>query len=205
MKSLNPHWEAEYRDQTAITFGPPSEELVTLADRLSPETDVLDVGCGDGRNALVFANRGFRVRAFDISEAGINKLRIRAASQGLEIDAWVQDIRHFDFDQSYGLIICHGVLHLLGFGVCRKFLKETRDHTVEGGFNVHTVFTDRFPPPPDLRPFVRRLFKEGELRDIYRDWEIEKFESYIKSDQHSGGVQHRHPINKLVARKPCGV
>lgn len=205
MTDPRPHWEEAYRDPTASAFGPPSEELVALADRLDPESVILDAGCGEGRNALFFAGRGFRVHAFDLSEAGINKLGARAASQGLAVDSWIQDIGSFEFARAYGLIICHGVLHLLEPEVCGRFLEELRDHTVEGGFNVHAVFTDRFPPPPELAPFVRRPFKEGELRDLYGDWEIEGFESYIKEDHHPGGVQHRHPINKLVARKPRDV
>jgi tellurite methyltransferase len=203
MNSKQPFWEVGYGNPTADTFGAPSEELVALADSLALNTVVLDVGCGDGRNAFLFAGRGFHVRAFDVSETGVKKLRARTALRGLEIDAWVEDIRDFIFDRTYGLIICHGVLHLLEPRVCSQFLEDLRRHTVEGGFNVHTVFTDRLPTPPDLEAFVKRLFKEGEIRDIYGDGDIERFESYIKVDEHPGGVQHMHPINKLVARKPC--
>jgi len=202
MNDKRPFWEIGYGNTAADTFGVPSKELVDLAEKLNLGTAILDVGCGDGRNAILFAERGFRVRAFDVSEAGVNKLRTRAALRGLEIDAWVQDAHDFEFDRTYGLIICHGVLHFLEPGDCDQFLEELRHHTEGGGYNVHTVFTDRLPTPPDLRPFVRRHFKEGEIRDIYRNWIIERFESYIKEDQHPGGLEHRHSINKLVARKP---
>ena len=203
MSDVQPFWEAGYQDQDAETFGSPSEELVVLADTLAPDTVVLDVGCGDGRNAIHFASRGFRVRAFDISATGVRKLKARAGSRDLEIDAWVQDIREFKFDRSYGLILCHGVLHFLEPRFCNQFLEVMRRHTAQCGLNVHTVFTNRLKPPSDLTPFLQRIFKEGEIRDMYRDWEIELFESYIKVDEHPGGIRHRHPINKLVARKPC--
>jgi ADP-ribosyl-[dinitrogen reductase] hydrolase len=203
MNGKRPFWEIGYGDAAADTFGVPSKELVDLADKLAPETVILDAGCGDGRNALLFAERDFRVRAFDVSETGVEKLRTHASQRGLEIDAWVQDVRDFEFDRTYGLIICHGVLHFLERGDCDRFLEELRRHTVSGGYNVHTVFTDRLPTPRDLKPFVRRHFKEGEIRDIYSNWLIERFESYVKEDHHPGGAQHRHSINKLVARKPC--
>jgi tellurite methyltransferase len=196
-----PFWKACYEDERADTFGPPSEEIRDLADRLPPSTEVLDVGCGDGRNALYLARRGLRVRAFDSSAAAIDKLH-RAAARGLSIEAWAADIATFEFDRSYGLVIAHGVLHLLEPGVCDRFLTAAREHTLPAGVHVHAVFTDTIAPPPDLAPFVLRLFREGELRELYADWEVELFRSYVKEDAHPGSPPHRHAIDKLVARKP---
>jgi hypothetical protein len=65
---------------------------------------------------------------------------------------------------------------------------------------VVVVFTDRIPPPPDLAAHVRGLFTEGELRDQYRGWSVARWEAYTLEDEHPGGVRHRHPINKIVAR-----
>ncbi|MFC0560655.1 class I SAM-dependent methyltransferase [Halalkalibacter alkalisediminis] len=36
---------------------------------------LLDIGCGEGKDAVFFARNGYDVTAFDISNAGIEKTR----------------------------------------------------------------------------------------------------------------------------------
>lgn len=64
---------------------------------------------GEGRNAIFLAERRFRVRAFDCSEAAIAKLRRRAATRRVDIEAWVGDLADFELDRSYGVIVATGV------------------------------------------------------------------------------------------------
>jgi SAM-dependent methyltransferase len=64
-----PFWEAGYSDAAAPgVFGPPSEEIRSVVARLPAAARVLDLGCGDGRNALLLLERGFRVTAIDVSQ-----------------------------------------------------------------------------------------------------------------------------------------
>ena len=199
---MEPFWEGIYEDPDAHAFGPPSEELVALLPRLPVGAEVLDLGCGDGRNALVFAAAGFHVRALDKSRAGIERLRSRALRRGLAIVSEIRDLTDYSPDGSFDLVITHGVLHLLEPGPCERLLGDVRAATRRGGWNVHVVFTDRLPQPDDLAAFVHRPFREGELRERYVGWEIELFRSYTLEDEHPGGIRHRHAINKIVARKP---
>ena len=74
--------------------------------------------------------------------------------------------------------------------------------TFGGPINVVVVFTDRLPPPDDLKDLCIGLFHEGEIFSLYADWEIELEQSYVFDDEHPGGIQHTHPVNKVVARKP---
>jgi tellurite methyltransferase len=202
MTQETPFWEAAYRDLDVDTFGSVSEEIVELAATLPPGAYALDMGCGEGRNALYLADRGMEVHAFDLSLPGIHKLRSRAGAMAGRLQTWVQDIRTFTFRRQYELIVLHGVLHLLEREVWGRVLEAARYHTKSNGWHVVTVFTDRLPPPPDLAAHMRGLFKEGELREQYRDWSVSRWETYTLEDEHPGGVHHRHPINKIVAQKP---
>lgn len=199
--SERPFWEAGYEDPDVETFGPASEEIVELAVALPAGACALDVGCGEGRNALCLAEQGVVVDAFDRSLPGIQKLRSRAGSADVRIRAWVQDLETFSFRREYELIVAHGVLHLLEREVWQSVLASVRRHTKPGGWNVVVVFTDRLPPPQDLAVHMRGLFREGELRDQYRGWSVTRWEAYTLEDEHPGGVRHRHPINKIVAQK----
>lgn len=53
---------------------------------------VLDIACGEGRNALFLARRGYRVTAIDISDVGISKGERQARLEGLSIDFRIMDL-----------------------------------------------------------------------------------------------------------------
>jgi tellurite methyltransferase len=76
----------------------------------------LDLGCGVGRHALLLADAGFEVEAFDGSETGLSVLRETAASRGLTLglqhgnaDALPYADGSFDFVLSWN-VIYHGTL-----------------------------------------------------------------------------------------------
>ncbi len=77
---------------------------------------VLDLGCGVGRHALLLAEAGFVVEAFDGSETGLDELRRTATARGLTLgikhgnaDALPYDDGAFDFVLSWN-VIYHGTL-----------------------------------------------------------------------------------------------
>ena len=194
-----PFWEKAYQVPDADTFGRPSAEIIRLAEQLPPGSSVLDLGCGEGRNALFLAAQHLAVDACDISSAGIAKLKAHAAKEDLAIDAWVADLAAFEFSRDYDAIIAHGVLHLLPRADWARLIAAMRQHTKPGGVNIVAVFTDDIPPPDDLAPFMRGLFKKGELATHYADWRLDINESYVLEDEHPGDIRHRHPIDKVVA------
>lgn len=75
---------------------------------------ILDVGCGNGQYAVLFAMFGAEVEAFDISQVGIEQGRRFARENGVE------DRCHFDVrnasdmgyaDESFDFVVFHEVLH----------------------------------------------------------------------------------------------
>ena len=197
-----PFWEAVYRDPGAEAFGAPAEEVVRVAGRLPADARALDLGCGDGRNAMALAERGVRVDAVDRSEAGVRRLRARARDAGVEVAVWVQELETLTLRRHYELVVAHGVLHLLTPRARDRVLERTQEHTAPGGWNIVAVFTDRIPSPPDLAPHTHGLFAEGELKEHYDGWTVDEWRAYTLEDEHPGGIRHRHAVNKIVARKP---
>ena len=57
----------------------------------------LDIGMGQGRNALFLAALGWQVTGFDISEVGVKQAQAEAKKRGLKIDAQVGDVDKFDY------------------------------------------------------------------------------------------------------------
>lgn len=199
-----PFWEESYkRIGSADTFGDgrPSTELHDLVNRLPPGAKAIDLGCGEGRNALFLAENGLDVTAVDISESGIAKLRHLADQKRLVIVTEVQDMREYIFTDTYDLIVAHGCLHLIERECWMSLLNDIKIHTSPEGYNVIAVFADKIPPPDDIKEFTVGLFHEGELFRFYEGWRIILKESYEFDDEHPGNLKHSHAANKLVAQK----
>lgn len=74
-------WDERYNEQDQLFSGNPNSVLVTDAADLPPG-QALDVGCGEGGDAVWLARRGWRVTAIDISRVALE----RAAAAAREHD-----------------------------------------------------------------------------------------------------------------------
>ncbi|AZZ56524.1 class I SAM-dependent methyltransferase [Rathayibacter iranicus] len=78
------HWEARYADSERIWSGQPNAALVALVGELPPAR-VLDLGAGEGADALWLAALGWRVTGLDLSETALVRAREAAAKQGADV------------------------------------------------------------------------------------------------------------------------
>ena len=109
-----PFWEDSYKFEDVATFGiEPNPTIKEKWPLFAEGGIVLDVGCGEGKNAIYLTQKGFIVDAFDISESGIDKLKRLAAKSNVIINAWVQDLRGYDFQKEYDVVTTHGTLHFV--------------------------------------------------------------------------------------------
>jgi SAM-dependent methyltransferase len=81
-------WDARYAATDTLWTFEPSRFLAAEAAPLPPGR-ALDAACGEGRNALWLAERGWRVTAVDFSRVALERGRAVAAERGLEV-AWVE-------------------------------------------------------------------------------------------------------------------
>jgi SAM-dependent methyltransferase len=76
------------------------------------DSEVLEVGCGLGTDAINFARRGARYTGIDLTEASIDLVRKRFELEGLTATLRVADAEALPFgDASFDLVYSHGVLH----------------------------------------------------------------------------------------------
>jgi len=80
---------------TRDALGAPTPVLVDFPDGLDRETlRVLDVGCGQGRDAIFIARKGHRVVGVDITANGIRDLKAVAAREELRIELLERSLDH---------------------------------------------------------------------------------------------------------------
>jgi SAM-dependent methyltransferase len=78
------YWDERYRSADRLWSGQPNAQLVEQAADLKPG-DALDVGSGEGADAIWLAERGWTVTAADISAVALERAAGHAAARGAEI------------------------------------------------------------------------------------------------------------------------
>jgi SAM-dependent methyltransferase len=83
-------WTERYAAAAMVWDTNPNQFVVAACSTLRPGR-ALDLGAGEGRNALWLAGRGWTVTAVDFASTAVSRISSRAAVQGLSVDAIVAD------------------------------------------------------------------------------------------------------------------
>jgi SAM-dependent methyltransferase len=80
-------WDARYARAGRVWSGRPNGSLVVEVEGLEPGS-ALDVGCGEGADAVWLAARGWRVTALDVSRVALARGRQAAEAASVDVE-WV--------------------------------------------------------------------------------------------------------------------
>jgi len=174
-------------------------EIIRPSRNFQPK--LIDLGCGEGRNAVYFAKHGFDVVGLDISEVGLEKTRNYAEQEGVNVKTIKANITSFQLTETYDAIFSTGTLHFLPVKVRRQHFQNYKNCTSPTGINVISVFVRKpfIPKAPDTIA-KEYSFRSGELMSYYWDWEIFYCTEEI-FDCMSSGVPHKHAVNRIIARR----
>lgn len=165
---------------------------------------VLDIGCGEGKDAVFFAKCGYAVTAFDISEQGIEKAKKLAAYNKVDVNFFKADFFDYRPDMEYDIIFSSGVLHFILPTERKEICESLKAHTADNGINALNVFVEKpfIARAPDSTgdEEKRRLWYSGELFGYYHDWLFHTCQEEI-FDCNSGGIPHKHCMDTLIAQK----
>jgi SAM-dependent methyltransferase len=75
-------WEDHYHRRERVWSGRPNPALVDVVGSLRPGT-ALDLGCGEGGDAIWLARQGWRVNAVDVSATALDRVAADAATAGV--------------------------------------------------------------------------------------------------------------------------
>ncbi len=116
--------------------------LETIRKYISdPETPMLEIGCGEGRDAKAVLEKGYRLLATDISPEAVAycKAHIPARSGGFA----VLDCVRGEHPDKYGFIYAVAVIHMLVLDEDRNaFYAFVRDHLAENGLALICTMGD---------------------------------------------------------------
>lgn len=99
--------------QTENLFGAPYPELVEFFASRQTRGRVLDIGCGQGRDAIAIAGLGYEVLGIDNSAVGIDQMLAIAKKEGLSIEGKVADIFEYTGFHDSDFILYDSMFHFL--------------------------------------------------------------------------------------------
>lgn len=95
---------------------PTPEVLKWIIDNNIDKKDTIcEIGCGEGRDALFLASKGYKITGVDVSEEAIDKCNELSMKKELEISWIVDDIIYPKYikDRKFKFIYSIGTLHML--------------------------------------------------------------------------------------------
>ncbi|MCL2828109.1 MAG: methyltransferase domain-containing protein [Oscillospiraceae bacterium] len=161
---------------------------------------LLDICCGEGKDAVFFANNGYIVSAFDIAASGLDKGRKLAEQNGCTVNFFTADVRDFIPDVEFDIIYTSGGLLYFAPEQRREMIDAYKKKTAPGGLHAMNTFVDKpfIPRAPDSED-SERYWKSGELFSCYHDWHFRWTKTEDIFDCTSGGVPHKHCMDTLLA------
>ena len=186
-------WDARYRDEPDLWTKDPNAPLVQFAAELEPGR-ALDVGAGDGRNAIWLATQGWTVTAIDLSTVARERAAERAAARGAALECIVADWRDHDFGEAAFELVVVSFMHPLPDERETLFARVARA-LVPGGhvFTVGVVLADHGRRGP---PDAERLYTVQRVQDALRGFELLRCEEHTYEQEHSSG---RRQVTDVVA------
>jgi len=168
----------------------PDAELCALAGSLEPGTAV-DLGGGNGRNAVWLAEQGWTVTCVDASSVGLDQAAQRAAANGSSLACEVADLRTWEpGGRRFDLVVLANI-HMPADQRDRLFTMA-QDAVAPGGrlfvvgHRVDSFGTDGHPHP-------ERLFTEELLSTLIDQLEIDE----LRTVEHQ--ADHGHVGIDIVA------
>lgn len=129
MADLKSYWNAAWATRKAEPANAFAKHAYAFMKSRKPKY-LLEVGCGDGQDAIYFANKGLEVTAVDLSRTAIVLLQ----SQNKQIKSYVRDVRTMQMPKnSFDVIYAHLSLHYFDDKTTTKVFERLLEMLKPGG------------------------------------------------------------------------
>ena len=151
----------------------------------------LDVGMGQGRNAIYLASQGWEVTGFDPADKAVAAAEQEAQRLGLELETFVQRDDEFDFGtDQWDLIV-------LSYVALRDLLPDLHRSLKSGGLLMVEAF---HRDAAENRPIGRGVvFETNELLELFAEYRIVRYEDTPGAADFGGRTTR---LVRLLAQKP---
>jgi len=165
-------FEGAYDGTPPWDIGRPQPAFVRLAEEGAIRGSVLDVGCGTGENALLFASRGHETWGLDAVPRAIEAARAKAEARGVEATFVVDDALALEtLGRRFDTLTDSGVFHVFDDAERLRYVASLARALAAGGRYHMLVFSEREPAWGGPRRVA-----ESEIREAFAGWRVERLD-----------------------------
>ena len=196
-------WNERFNKPEFIFGKDPNEYLVEQASKyLKPNSSVLCIADGEGRNGVWLAKQGMNVTGFDISEIALAKAHQFAADNEVHIQYSLCDTDGFNWQaNSYDAVI--GIFIQFADPEMRvRIFKQVHQTLKPGGFFILQGYTPKQLEYKTGGPsLIEHLYTEEMIRGLSQDFEVLELQCY--ENELSEGARHTgmSALLGMVAKK----
>jgi tellurite methyltransferase len=164
-------WDMKYSRPSFIFGKTPAKFLAENFDYIKEGSTVLDMGMGEGRNAVFLAQKGHKVTGVDISSVAIKKSYMLAKEFDVKIKGVVASLESYQIpDESFDAIICF-------YYVDRNLISKMRQWLKPGGVIIYEAYTLKQKTKKDHHKDPDSYYlKEQELLTLFKGMKVLKYE-----------------------------
>lgn len=176
-------WDKRYSRPSFVFGKSPVRFLAENYQYIPFEGTVLDMGMGEGRNAVFLAQKGYRVTGIDISSVAVKKAYMLAEEFGVKFKGVVASLNDYKIPPaSFDAIICF-------YYVDRSLIEKMKTWLKPGGiliYEAYTVREMRTKKAPEYNPDY--YLKEQELLHLFSGMRVLKYEEPLHEKEFRSSI-----------------
>ena len=176
-------WDEKYSRPTFIFGKSPVQFLAENYQYIPYEGTVLDMGMGEGRNAVFLAQKGYKVTGVDISSVAVKKAYLLAQEFGVKIKGVVASLEDYKIaPNTFDAIICF-------YYVDRSLVEKMKSWLKPGGILIYEAYTIREKTKKKKEHLAdNEYLKEQELLKLFPAMRVLKYEEPLHEKEFRSSI-----------------
>jgi tellurite methyltransferase len=176
-------WDKKYSDKSYVFGKVPAKFLAENYSFIPNGSRILDVGMGEGRNAVFLARKGHHVTGVDISSVAIRKAQMLAKEVGVRIETVTSPIESYRAPKElFDVVICF-------YYVDRKLNEKLLSFLRPGGILIYEAHTDLQKTIKGNEKYEKQyLLRPQELLTMFKRGKVLKYEEPMHTGEYTATI-----------------